>query len=265
MSRSTTHRFDQAAWSRPSWVSAVTPSSRPTSSTILPSITFKTVVPVKRILRPVAGGRPPTKKSLKAGPVWVPPPSHWPTTASPSAIRSAVPQKFRSGNAARKSVMNALMSSRPRRGSCREYFKSISGAAISSTTARFTSLPQNSVNQRPTTALLSSCLLMKWILLVCIGGSSKSLDDARANDYASLGHATLRFLPWNWRDARRANRGLSAHLPAMPQEGIRQHASDHRFTDGHGADADAWVMAAFGDDLRLLGRAGDRAARREDR
>jgi len=35
------------------------------------------------------------------------------------------------------------------------------GAAISSTTARFRSLPQNSVNQRPTTALLSSSLLME--------------------------------------------------------------------------------------------------------
>src|ERR1700722_6866235 len=201
MSRSTTHRFDQAAFSKPSWVSAVTPSSRPTSSAIRPLMTFKTVVPVKRILRPLAAGRRPTRKALQAGPVWVPPPSHWPTTMSPSAIRSAVPQKFRSGNAARKSVMNALMSSCPRRGSGGEYFKSISGAAISSTTARFTSLPQNSVNQRPTTALLSSCLLMKWILLACIGGSSKSLDDARANDYALRERATLRFLRWNWRDA----------------------------------------------------------------
>src|SRR5258708_4263015 len=66
-------------------------------------------------------------------------------------MRSAVPQKLRSGNAERKSVMNALMSSRPRRGSCSEYLSSMSGAAISSTTARLTFLPQNSVNQRPTT------------------------------------------------------------------------------------------------------------------
>src|SRR5262249_26862238 len=56
--------------------------------------------------------------------------------------------------------MNALMSSRPRRGSCSEYLSSMSDAAISSTTARLTLLPQNSVNQRPTTALLSSCLLI---------------------------------------------------------------------------------------------------------
>ena len=70
-------RSDQAAaLSNPSWVSAVTPSSRPISSTILPSITLSTVVPVKRILRPVAAGRPPIRKSPNAGPVWVPPPSH---------------------------------------------------------------------------------------------------------------------------------------------------------------------------------------------
>src|SRR5262245_17356640 len=36
--------FDQAALISPSWVSAVTPSSRPISSTILPLITFSTVV-----------------------------------------------------------------------------------------------------------------------------------------------------------------------------------------------------------------------------
>src|SRR5262245_15062753 len=55
--------------------------------------------------------------------------------------------------------MNALMSSRPRRGSCNEYLSSISDEAISSTTARLTFLPQNSVNQRPTTALFSSLLI----------------------------------------------------------------------------------------------------------
>src|ERR1700722_7695470 len=62
--------------------------------------------------------------------------------------------------------MNALMSSRPRRGACSEYFKSMSGAAISSTTARLTLLPQNSVTQRPSTALLSSCFLMEMDPLV---------------------------------------------------------------------------------------------------
>jgi hypothetical protein len=60
---------DQIALIRPSWVSAVTPSSRPISATILPLMTFSTVVPVKCILWPVAAGRAPKRKSLKAGPV----------------------------------------------------------------------------------------------------------------------------------------------------------------------------------------------------
>src|SRR5260370_11126325 len=54
--------------------------------------------------------------------------------------------------------MNALMSSRPRRGACREYCRSMSGAASSSTTLSLQVSPQNSVNQRPTRALLSSSL-----------------------------------------------------------------------------------------------------------
>src|ERR1700693_941135 len=69
--------------------------------------------------------------------------------------------------------MNALMSARPRRGSCSEYFSSISGAAISSMTPRLTVLPQNSVNQRPTTALLSSCLLIEGHL--CFAGTTDRL------------------------------------------------------------------------------------------
>src|SRR5215472_15437997 len=70
----------QAAFKRPSCWSAVTPSSRPTSSAILPFSTRTTVVPVNRILRPDAAGREPIRKSLNAGPVCVPPPSHRPTT-----------------------------------------------------------------------------------------------------------------------------------------------------------------------------------------
>src|SRR6516225_2187567 len=75
-------------------------------------------------------------------------------------MSSAVPQKLRSGNALRKPVMNALMSSRPRRGSCSEYCKSMLGAASSSTTPRLHVLPQKSVNQRPTIALFSLSLDM---------------------------------------------------------------------------------------------------------
>src|SRR2546429_603913 len=65
---------------RPSCWRAVTPSSRPTSSTILPFLSFNTVVPVKCIFRPVAAGNDPTRKSLNAEPVCVPPPSQRPTT-----------------------------------------------------------------------------------------------------------------------------------------------------------------------------------------
>src|ERR1700751_5991618 len=56
--------------------------------------------------------------------------------------------------------MNALISAWPRRGSCREYFSSMSGAAISSTIWRSQLFPQQWVNQVPTTSLLSSCLLL---------------------------------------------------------------------------------------------------------
>src|SRR6185437_8369874 len=71
-------------------------------------------------------------------------------------MRSAVPQKLRSGNAARNLVANARTCSRPRQGACREYSKRMSGAARSSMTAGLKSLPQNSVNQRPTISLFSS-------------------------------------------------------------------------------------------------------------
>src|SRR5260370_40346461 len=71
---------DQAFLMRPSCVRAVIPSSSPTSSRILPSFSLSTVVPVKCIFRLVANGNDPIRKSLKAGPVCVPPPSHCPTT-----------------------------------------------------------------------------------------------------------------------------------------------------------------------------------------
>jgi hypothetical protein len=59
----------QAAFKMPSCVSAVTPSSRPTSSAIMRFSTRSTVVPVKCIFRPDAAGSEPTRKSLNAGPV----------------------------------------------------------------------------------------------------------------------------------------------------------------------------------------------------
>src|SRR6476661_7380732 len=65
--------------------------------------------------------------------------------------------------------MNALMSSRPRRGSCNEYCKSMLGAASSSTMPRLHFSPQKSVNQRPTMALFSLSLDMMIHFLVCDG------------------------------------------------------------------------------------------------
>src|ERR1700693_341290 len=79
-------------------------------------------------------------------------------------MRSAAPQKLRSGKALRKSVMKALMSSRPRRGSGGEYSSRISGAGGLSTIPRSHVSPQNLVNQRPTMALFSSSLDMLYLL-----------------------------------------------------------------------------------------------------
>src|SRR6266536_1968260 len=70
-------------------------------------------------------------------------------------MRSAAPQKLRSGNASRNPIMKFVTSSRPRRGACSEYCKRMLGAPSSSTILRFQGLPQNSLNQRPTIALLS--------------------------------------------------------------------------------------------------------------
>src|SRR5262245_61469268 len=83
--------------------------------------------------------------------------------------------------------MNALMSSRPRRGSCSEYLSSISGAAISSTTPRLTVLPQNSVNQRPTTALLSASLRMGMAPHDCLV-TTEAVDDL-GNELRATGEA----------------------------------------------------------------------------
>src|SRR6266446_5626114 len=181
----------------PSCWRAVTPSSRPISSTIWPSWSRSTVVPVKCIFRPVAAGSAPRRKSLKAGPVWVPPPSQRPTTESPSAIRSAAPQKLRSGNALRKAVMKALMSSRPRRGLCSEYCNSMSGAARASTMVRSQVFPQNAVNQRPTMALLSAAVDIRDSserLLVEKGEAHASLF---SEQYLPEALKTLRFLRSN--------------------------------------------------------------------
>src|ERR1700704_5848718 len=71
--------------------------------------------------------------------------------------------------------MKALMSSRPRRGACNEYCKSILGADSSSTMRRLHVSPQKSVNQRPTMALLSLSLDMIDHFLFSDGGKRPPL------------------------------------------------------------------------------------------
>ena len=61
-------------------VTIASTASRPISSVMRPFSTFRTVVPVNRIVLPVSGGSEPMGQSPNASPVWVPPPSHWPTT-----------------------------------------------------------------------------------------------------------------------------------------------------------------------------------------
>src|ERR1700693_4750910 len=93
--------------------------------------------------------------------------------------------------------MNALMSARPRRGSCSEYLSSMSGAAISSMTVKLTFLPQNSVNQRPTTALFSASLLIEMSPGDLCREDHRHRSMIGTKEYASSSFAKLRFLPWN--------------------------------------------------------------------
>src|SRR5215204_4561383 len=58
---------------------------------------------------------------------------------------------------------------------------------------------------------------------------------------------------------------LAAHLPAMPEQMIGQHAGHHGFADWHGADADAGIVAAFCHDVGVVAGPVDGLARRQDR
>src|SRR5262245_8959381 len=53
----------------------------------------------------------------------------------------------------------------------------MSGPAISSTTERLTRFPQKSVNQRTTTALFASSLLIDWLLSIGLESFVEPLDD----------------------------------------------------------------------------------------
>ena len=50
----------------------------------------------------------------------------------------------------------------------------------------------------------------------------------------------------------------------MAEVMIRQNAGHHRFAHRHRADADARVVAAFGENIRIMPRFVDGLARRED-
>ena len=141
--------------------------------TILPFLMRSTVVPVNRIFRPVVCRQWSNEKITGkqgrcvclAAASSDRPRSHPPRLEAPNAPESVVRERFtKSGHEP------CLMSSRPRRGACREYCRTMSGAASSSTTLSLQVSPQNSVNQRPTRALLSSSLdmnetprLAEWI------------------------------------------------------------------------------------------------------
>ena len=65
-----------------------------------------------------------------------------------------------------------------------------------------------------------------------------------------------------WKGASAAR---SPHLRPVPQEMIGQHQRHHRFGNRHRANADAGVMAALGDDIRICPLRGDRLTRCENR
>src|SRR5262245_22873614 len=76
--------------------------------------------------------------------------------------------------------MKSRMSSRPRRGACNEYCNSMSGAASWSMTLGFQVLPQNSVNHRPTIALLLS-RVEGSATAVCVVRDPAAMADAAAD------------------------------------------------------------------------------------
>ena len=53
-------------------------------------------------------------------------------------------------------------------------------------------------------------------------------------------------------------------LGPMPQQVISENKRHHCFADRYGANANAWIMAALREDLRLIAMAIDRLPGRED-
>ena len=123
-----------AAFMRLSCCSAVTPSSRPTSSAILPLATRSTVIPPNFILRPDASGNDPARKSSKVAPVCVPPPAQRPDHRCRLRDQIGRAGEIQIGERIPK-VGHEGFDIGTRRGACSEYCRSMSGAASSPTTS----------------------------------------------------------------------------------------------------------------------------------
>src|SRR5688572_27344066 len=103
--------------------------------------------------------------------------------------------------------MNARTSSRPRRGACSEYCRSMSGAASSSTIFGFQGLPQNSLSQRPTISLLFA---VDMTLLLCVVPTPGQIGASQpCNDPIS---------GMEGRSVLRHSRGASAHRTKQARE-----------------------------------------------
>src|SRR5262249_51516334 len=175
-------------------------------------------------------------------------------------MRPAVPQKLRSGKAARNFSAKARTSSRPRHGACSEYSKRISGPASSSITAGLKSLPQNSVNQRPTMALFSSSDMDRAFpasgLPAPVAGAHH--EDARR---ARARERTREIPPgavtsWSWRRPQAAQRRAGAALAAA-YRGVMGPELAGREYAGHLTDADLRLLASVAAGPVRTGRAAD--------
>src|SRR6185295_4382190 len=92
----------------------------------------------------------------------------------------------------------------------------MSGAASSSTMAGLYSLPQKCVNQRPTMALLSSCLDMMSLLGLRLAGAS-----LRAEEPRGVPDLALEFFSTQ-PDASCPDRGAASPRGAMPRDARAQ-------------------------------------------
>ena len=119
----------------------------------------------------------------------------------------------------RNPVMNALMSSWPRRGACSEYCRSMSGAAARRH-PEIAGLPQNPVNQRPTIALLSLSFDMTLFLPFCVWFTCSDISVPSAIRAMNSGHVHGLHVAVRMGPAKRVERGsgLSSALTSPARE-----------------------------------------------